>query len=111
MVVFPEPDGPTRAVYWWTGCGKRSATKLRMGISVGFGDEYKEWFAHQVVNVTGLPAGSYRLCATPNKNSEWSEMDYTNNSSWTDITMNPSTMTVTIVRQGDGSCTDPPSTP
>ena len=103
------PNSAPRAFYSWTGCGKRSSTKLKMGISVGFGDEYKEWFAHQVVNVTGLPAGNYRLCATVNKNSEWSEMDYTNNSSWTDITMNPSTMTVTVLRQGTGDCAVPPT--
>jgi hypothetical protein len=103
------PNSAPKAFYSWTGCGKSSSTKLKMGISVGFGDEYKEWFAHQVVNVTGLPAGSYRLCATANKNSEWTEMDDTNNSSWTDITLNPSTMTVTVLRQGIGDCTVPPA--
>lgn len=103
------PNSAPRAFYSWTGCGKRSSTNLKMGISVGFGDEYKEWFAHQVVNVTGLPGGSYRLCATANKNSEWFEMNYTNNSSWTDITLNPSTMTVTVLAQGIGDCTVPPA--
>jgi hypothetical protein len=98
-----------RPVYPWTGCGKRSSTKLKYGISVGWGDEYKPAFAHQVVTVTGVPAGSYRLCATANKNAEWSEMDTTNNSSWADITMNPSAMTVTVLRQGTGDCSVPPA--
>ena len=80
-----------------------------MGISVGWGDEYKPNFAHQVVNVTGLAAGSYRLCATVNKNAEWTEMDVTNNSSWTDITMNPSTMTVQVIGHGVGACSTPPA--
>lgn len=103
------PNSATKVAYWWTGCGKRYATKLKMGISVGFGDEYQESFAHQIVNVTGLPAGSYRLCATANKNTEWAEIDYTNNSSWTDISMNPSTMTVTVLAQGIGDCSVPPA--
>ncbi|HEY8135416.1 MAG TPA: hypothetical protein VIF08_05185 [Candidatus Limnocylindrales bacterium] len=103
------PNSAPRAFYSWTGCGKRNATKLKMGISVGFGDEYKEWFAHQLVNVTGVPAGSYRLCATPNQGGDWLESDNLNNSSWTDITMNPSTMTVTILRQGTGDCSVPPA--
>jgi hypothetical protein len=104
----PAHSAP-RPVYPWTGCGKRSSTKLKMGVSVGFGDEYKPEFAHQIVNVTGLPAGSYRLCATANKNGAWSETDYANNSSWTDISMNPATLTVTTLRQGIGDCSVPPA--
>jgi hypothetical protein len=103
------PNSVLRPFYSWTGCGKRSATKLKMGISVGWGDEYKAVFAHQVVNVTGLAAGTYRLCATANKSGDWLESDNLNNSSWTDITMNPSTMSVSILRQGIGDCTVPPA--
>jgi hypothetical protein len=80
-----------------------------MGISVGWGDEYKDWFAHQLVNVTGVPAGTYRLCATVDTNADWIEADDLNNSSWTDITLNPSTMTVTVLREGTGDCTIPPA--
>jgi hypothetical protein len=104
------PNSVLRPAYSWTGCGTRSSTKLKMGISVGFGDEYKPEFAHQIVNVTGLSAGSYRLCATANKSGEWLESDNLNNSSWTDITMNPSTMTVTVLAQGIGDCAAPPPT-
>jgi hypothetical protein len=103
------PNSAPRTVYPWTGCGDRSSIRLKMGVSVGWGDEYKPEFAHQLVNVTGLSAGSYRLCATANKNGEWSEMDKTNNSSWTDITMNPTTMVVTILNHGVGDCAVPPA--
>jgi hypothetical protein len=61
------------------------------------------------VNVTGLPAGNYRLCATADKGGDWAETDDTNNSSWTDITMNPVTMKVTVLAHGEGSCAVPPA--
>jgi hypothetical protein len=105
------PNSVTMPAYSWRGCGTRKSKKLKMGISVGWGDEYKEYFAHQIVNVTGVPAGDYRLCATVNQNGEWTETDTTNNSSWTDISMNPSTLTVTVLAQGTGDCSVPPPTP
>lgn len=103
------PNSAPSLKYSWTGCGKRDSKTLRMGISVGWGDEYKEWYPHQAVTVTGVPAGSYRLCATADKGADWAETDDTNNSSWTDIEMNPTKMTVKVLAQGEGDCSVPPA--
>ena len=58
-----------------SGCGVVTSQQVRMGISVGFGDDYKPFFNHQSVDITGLPSGTYRLCATVNPNGVWLEKD------------------------------------
>ncbi len=58
-----------------SGCGLAGSTNVRMGISVGYGDDYKPFFNHQSVDITGLPVGAYRLCATVNSNGMWLEED------------------------------------
>jgi hypothetical protein len=100
---------PARIGYPVRGCGVRASTSLRMGISVGFGDDYKPFFAHQAVDVTGLAEGTYRLCATVNGDGMWHEIDnVANNSSWVDLALNPATRRVSVVGQGESACAPPP---
>lgn len=71
---FPEHTGR---------CGLRRPDLLEMleGISVGYGDNY---FAHvegQYVDVTGLPAGRYRLIHTANPTRALLETSYRDNAS------------------------------
>ncbi len=107
-------NSATRAKYPYSGCGKRSSTSVKMGISVGFGDTYQAYFAHQAVDVTGLPAGTYRLCATTNKDAFWREKaaNMSNNSYWYDLQLDPSARTVAVVAGGLSACdTLPPPPP
>lgn len=62
-------------------CGKRSPGLLRMreGISVGYGDNYKPHLEGQSFDVTDLPAGDYVLVNVVNREQRILESDYSNN--------------------------------
>ena len=107
------PNSATSARYPYSGCGVRNSTSVRMGISVGFGDVYQAFFAHQSVDVTGLNAGTYRLCATTNGELTWRERadNLTNNSYWYDIQLDPAARTVSVVANGLSACDTPPPPP
>ena len=107
------PNSRLKRGFWVDGCGTKTSTKLRVGISVGWGDDYRPFFTYQHINVTTLPAGNYRLCATVNPAGVWREGGAiaTNNSYWYDLDINPAAATVTPVAHALGSCTDPPVAP
>lgn len=105
--VPPEVQPPNAAAsraYPYTGCGTSKSQSFKMGISVGWADEYPASIAYQWVNVTGLPVGDYRLCTTPNPDGAWLERDYTNNSAWIDLRVNIGAKQVTIIGQGETNC-------
>jgi hypothetical protein len=91
------------------GCGVESSQEVRMGISVGFGDDYKPFFNHQSVDITGLPSGPYRLCATVNPTGVWLEKDadHVNNSSWVDIDLDNDAHRFRVVEMGETDCDKP----
>lgn len=88
------------------GCGDIHSQHVRMGISVGWGDVYGPYLAFQAVDVTNLPAGSYRLCATVNSKSLWTEKgnNHANNSYWMDIELDVAGDTVSVTDAGATSC-------
>src|SRR5918994_5836890 len=90
-----------------SGCGTRDSKSLRFGISVGWGDDYRPFFTHQLINVTGLPDGAYRLCATVNPEGVWRETGAmaANNSYWFDLNLQVAAATVTPIAHGLGPCT------
>ncbi len=90
-----------------SGCGVRESDSLRIGISVGYGDDYKPFFNHQTVDVTGLPSGQYRLCVTVNDNGMWLEQDGANNSAWVDIDLNSEAHRQRVVDSGASDCNSP----
>lgn len=91
------------------GCGTLRNTSVRMGISVGFGDDYKPFFNNQSVDISGLASGTYRLCATVNANGMWREKDsnHANNSSWTDIELDAAAGKFSVVGMGEADCERP----
>jgi Lysyl oxidase len=107
-VAMPEaqrpPNSSSNPAYF--NCGTSQNTKIRVGISVGFGDNYPPEFAFQAVDVTGLPAGDYRLCATVNPRGIWTEKNnnFSNNSFWMDLHLNAATGAVTVLARDDTSC-------
>ncbi len=75
--------------YRGSGCGMdRNQLSNRMGISVGWGDEYKWYLAWQWVDITDLPSGSFTIRANVDpysffvENNETNQCDYAN-ISWT----------------------------
>jgi hypothetical protein len=75
-----ELDTPTRSPFRHE-CGSGSPRLLRMreGISVGYGDDYKPHLEGQSFDVTGLPAGEYVLGHVVNGEQRIRESDYANN--------------------------------
>lgn len=107
LVKVPEalrPPGSGRRAYPYWGCGNADSTKFKMGISIGWGDDYKPWFAHQSVNITGLAKGNYRMCVTPNPGGAWLESTIDNNSSWVDLAIDIARNNVTVLARGETEC-------
>ncbi len=107
-VQMPAPERPPNSInnpqYW--SCGDLSSVSVTMGISVGWGDTYPALFAHQSIDVTGLPKGNYRLCVTVNSRGLWREKNdnYTNNSQWLNMFVNAARNKVTILESGATPC-------
>jgi hypothetical protein len=76
------PNRP-RAARWTHRCGldRRTARRMRQGISVGYGDIYHPYLEGQAVDITGLPAGRYLLIHRANPRRRLLESDYANNAS------------------------------
>ena len=48
--------------------------KLRVGLSVGWGDIYPARFAGQRIDITDVPDGTYLLCLTADPSNEFVEL-------------------------------------
>ena len=82
----PAPPNPAASPsFVW--CGDGDSTFVRTGISVGWGDVYSPNTTFQDIDISGVPDGNYRLCATVNPTGVWTEKgkNYSNNSKWTEI--------------------------
>lgn len=91
------------------GCGTSDSDSLRMGISPGWGDDYKPFFNQQLIDITGLEAGVYRMCATVNGSGLWREKNgnLDNNSSWVDLELDPARPSFKIIDSGESDCESP----
>jgi hypothetical protein len=100
----PPPNTPPQRAY--TGCGVEQSTNVKMGISVGWGDIYGPETKFQEIDVTGLPAGDYRLCTTTNLKGMWTEKgdNADNNSSWVDLALDVAHNDVTVTGDGETPC-------
>jgi hypothetical protein len=77
------PAAPAAPVYT-TRCGLRrpQLTGLAEGISVGYGDDYRAELEGQYLDLTGLPAGRYRLVHTIDEEGLLRERTRANNVAW-----------------------------
>jgi hypothetical protein len=107
------PNASLKRRFGTAGCGDLQSTSLRMGISAGWGDDDRPFFTHQWVNVTNLPAGTYRLCSTVNWDGLWRERadNTANNVHWLDLSLDPLAGTVTVAGQGTTDCGAPAPPP
>jgi hypothetical protein len=79
------PGAPAAKVYSSADCGGRFDSAIRMGLSVGWGDEYPWHLFEQEIDITDLPEGRYRLRATADPFGWFDELDETNNEVVVDI--------------------------
>jgi hypothetical protein len=100
------PNAASRIRYPVSGCGTDGSTSVRMGISPGYGDDYKPHFNHQLIDITALPSGTYRMCATVNETGLWREKgdNLANNSSWVDLEIDADRPSFQVVDTGDSDC-------
>ena len=83
----------------YKGCGRDpKALSVTMGLSRGWGDRYGAGLPDQYIDVTGLTSGRYKLRATADSANWFSEESDSNNSTWVDIRI--SGTSVSVIRQG-----------
>jgi hypothetical protein len=73
---------PEHAHWGARGCAGSFDTRVRMGLSVGWGDKYPWHLLDERIDVTGLPDGQYRIRQIADPNDEIEESDETNNETW-----------------------------
>lgn len=101
----PPANTPSARAYDYNACGtSQSAGRVKMGISVGYGDDYQPMIAYQWIDITTLRRGTYRLCATVNPLHQWLESDTANNFFWQDVWINPAKATFRLHASGRTPC-------
>lgn len=77
------PGAPANPVY--LSCGGMRSLSIVTGLSVGWGDKYPAALPGQDLDITGLPAGVYRLLITSDQANLFLESNENNNFTWVDI--------------------------
>jgi len=81
------PGAPAAATYHSPGCGGRLDSTVRMGLSVGWGDDYPWHLFEQEIPITNLPEGVvYRVRAAADPFGWFDELDESNNEFTMEIT-------------------------
>jgi hypothetical protein len=78
-------NGPEEAVYSRESCGHEDDTKIGMGLSIGWTDNYVYDLPGQSIDITGLPDGAYRLWTAADEQGWFRETTRKNNVSWADV--------------------------
>jgi hypothetical protein len=82
-----------------------SALSNRMGISVGWGDEYEYYLAWQWVDITGIPAGTYVVRAKVDPYGFFTELAESNQCWYTRVSFTSGSNAVTV-HGSDNVCLD-----
>lgn len=90
MYVRPGiPSARTSPLYSFYDCGlpgqSQDALRLRVGLSVGWGDEYPWNYAGQRIDISDVPDGEYLLCLSADPTDEFEELSDANNEAWARI--------------------------
>ncbi|HEX7195295.1 MAG TPA: cell wall-binding repeat-containing protein [Candidatus Limnocylindria bacterium] len=102
------PGAPQSQVYPERVCGDSNDLSNRMGLSVGWGDEYPANFAFQWIDITGLPAGEYTVQARADEQNWYVESSDTNNCAWARVRIAATNGTVSVLSSGR-TCQAPPA--
>jgi Lysyl oxidase len=76
---------PDHSVWGGSGCATPYDTRVRMGLSVGWGDLYPWYLIDERIDVTEVPDGTYRLREIADPNNDFEETNESNNETWVDI--------------------------
>lgn len=79
------PGASSKRAYPRDACGKKRELSLAMGISVGWRDDYYWRIPGQLMDITTLPKGRYRLTVTADPRNWLRESNEGNNVTWVDI--------------------------
>lgn len=82
-----------------------SALSNKMGISVGWGDEYEYYLAWQWVDITGLPGGTYVVRSKVDPYGFFTELNEANQCWYTSVSWTSSSNAVTV-QGADDVCLD-----
>lgn len=87
-VYRPGIAGAPEGAHWGSrGCASTLDTRVRMGLSVGWGDKYPWSLLDERIDVSGLPDGQYRIRQIADPKDEFEEADETNNEVWVDVAL------------------------
>ncbi len=100
----PPPGSPATRSYPNGSCGNSTSLTVRTGLSIGYGDDYPPHYAHQWMNVTGLPPGIYRICTTVDALDDFFEKKEANNQRWTDVEIDLAARRLDVLASSGGSC-------
>jgi Lysyl oxidase len=95
---------PQHGYYQEEWCGTKSVLHNRVGVSVGWGDNYPWNFVFQWIDITGLRGGRYRVRATVDLQNDYDEMIEDDNCTWAiiDFPDPRDGRDVTVEKQGMG---------
>jgi Lysyl oxidase/S-layer homology domain len=103
---FSLPGASPSPYYSGSWCGSDpNALANRMGMSVGWGDEYDWFLPMQWVDITGLPSGTYNVRARVDPNGYFLETDEFNQCAYVTVALSESSNAVGIVGSG-AACID-----
>ena len=92
------PGAPAKAAFTKDGCGSKSALRLAMGVSIGWKDDYYWRIPGQVMDITDLPHGKYRLYTKVDPRNWFHESNDRNNEAWIDIEISDSLLVKVLGR-------------
>ena len=102
------PGAPQSPVYPERVCGDRGDLANRMGLSVGWGDDYPANFAYQWIDITTLPPGDYTVQARADEQNWYLESNESNNCAYARVRITATNGPVTVLGSGR-ACTAPPA--
>ena len=83
-----------------------SALSNRMGVSVGWGDEYEWYLAWQWVDITGVPGGTYTVRAKADPYGFFLEKSESNQCAWARVSFTTGSNAVSVHSRGGGCVND-----
>ena len=105
--ILSLPGAPQSGVYPERLCGDRGDLSNRMGLSVGWGDEYPANFAFQWIDISTLPPGDYTVQARADEQNWYLESNETNNCAWARVRISSTNGSVPVLASGR-TCLSPP---
>jgi putative cell wall-binding protein len=106
--ILSLPNAPQSGVYREAACGDSGDLSNRMGLSVGWADEYPANFAFQWIDISTLPPGDYTVQARADEQNWYVESNDTNNCAWARVHIAATDGPVSVLSSGR-TCVKPPS--